>query len=901
MGRLKVDTEAVYLPPRLRKLMKKTERYPLTVMEAPMGYGKTVALRKYLAEKQAAYIWMTAVDPSQDYFWNQFCALFSRLAQQKSLLLREAGFPETDFLAEQAAGWIAETAEMVEYPVIFVIDDYHKAASQKLNRFFEAVARNIENHGNIKNPKNTDHASSTDTVAHAAAGDAKNEISLLDVGNGENTIEVDINTGKENVRKSNVSGSIKTAGSTGGVMLRFILAGRSHFDSGREELQLKRRLFTITEKDFQLTEQECANYFELCGVRLTQPQADRLYSRTEGWVSALYLSVLRTQAEGAFAIEENMDRLFETSQYSGLTADQKDFLLRVSIFPEFTKEQARFVRRKADPSRILDKIVDMGGFIRYDRRTGVYHIHNLFASFLRGRLAEQRREYVREVFRNGADWYYLNRNYSQAAKCYYYSHDYNEMLKAFERDRAAGLSPADLRLMEDAFDACPASIRRNHPLAVLLYARQLFLLNETERLERVMGDIRYYFERDSFSESRKRELRGEYYMFLASLAYNEISRMEEYWQKASELLTWPSALEDRRASWTWGSPSVLQMYYREAGSARELTEKIHDSRKLYYKLSGRSGFGADFMLKAESEYCRGNMNSAEILAHRVSRMAGEEQQEEIKLCADFLYIRILMLWGRAEKGIQILEEVSKRAEADRNSVLFSAAELVRGFVGAVFHRPELISDWIADGDFDEKTLYLPAYQFLCVVYGKALLERGEYTRFLGESERLVESLKKIPHLLTEIYFRIYTAAAHWKIGDKKTAVKMAEIALQLAEPDGFVMPFVENATDVVPIIEEMRCGLSAVDLMDFMQDVFAATRRCKAGLSAVSGGNDEMPPGLMTKREQEIAQLVAEGKTNAEIAASLNIAEITVKKNLSNIYARLGISNRAALARIATL
>ena len=39
------------------------------------------------------------------------------------------------------------------------------------------------------------------------------------------------------------------------------------------------------------------------------------------------------------------------------------------------------------------------------------------------------------------------------------------------------------------------------------------------------------------------------------------------------------------------------------------------------------------------------------------------------------------------------------------------------------------------------------------------------------------------------------------------------------------------------------------------------------------------------------------GYINKQIAGELNIAEITVKKCLSNIYARLGIPNRASLIK----
>ncbi|HWB73300.1 MAG TPA: LuxR C-terminal-related transcriptional regulator [Nannocystaceae bacterium] len=57
------------------------------------------------------------------------------------------------------------------------------------------------------------------------------------------------------------------------------------------------------------------------------------------------------------------------------------------------------------------------------------------------------------------------------------------------------------------------------------------------------------------------------------------------------------------------------------------------------------------------------------------------------------------------------------------------------------------------------------------------------------------------------------------------------------------------------------------------------------------------PPDLpLSARELEVAKLVAEGMTNAEIGARLHISPATVGRHLSNVYERLGIHSRAALA-----
>jgi DNA-binding NarL/FixJ family response regulator len=52
--------------------------------------------------------------------------------------------------------------------------------------------------------------------------------------------------------------------------------------------------------------------------------------------------------------------------------------------------------------------------------------------------------------------------------------------------------------------------------------------------------------------------------------------------------------------------------------------------------------------------------------------------------------------------------------------------------------------------------------------------------------------------------------------------------------------------------------------------------------------------GGLTPRELEVLRLVAAGETNKAIAADLFVSERTVDRHMSNIFAKLGVSSRAA-------
>lgn len=67
----------------------------------------------------------------------------------------------------------------------------------------------------------------------------------------------------------------------------------------------------------------------------------------------------------------------------------------------------------------------------------------------------------------------------------------------------------------------------------------------------------------------------------------------------------------------------------------------------------------------------------------------------------------------------------------------------------------------------------------------------------------------------------------------------------------------------------------------------------RAAARAVAG------PAALTKREREVARLAIEGRSAKEIAAALFIGERTVETHLAGAYAKLGVSSRVELVRLA--
>lgn len=122
----------------------------------------------------------------------------------------------------------------------------------------------------------------------------------------------------------------------------------------------------------------------------------------------------------------------------------------------------------------------------------------------------------------------------------------------------------------------------------------------------------------------------------------------------------------------------------------------------------------------------------------------------------------------------------------------------------------------------------------------------------------------------------------------------------------------ENQQDYLQVVRLGARGL--VLKADDPAKLFAAVRSVATGelwfppdiaqgvLNAMAGENKTEKPGniaRLSERERQIAQLVANGLRNRDIAAELKISENTVKRHLQSIFDKTGARDRLELAVMA--
>lgn len=236
--------------------------------------------------------------------------------------------------------------------------------------------------------------------------------------------------------------------------------------------------------------------------------------------------------------------------------------------------------------------------------------------------------------------------------------------------------------------------------------------------------------------------------------------------------------------------------------------------------------------------------------------------------------------GELFAGIVPLGGLIALARGDPSSAISSFASAEEGADAAGWGEPNL-RFWRAD-------------------YVEALLELGRIADgvvLLADWEKAARRVDRTWVLAQANRCRGLVAAAQ---GDVELAISVLEQAIvshgEVGDPFGRARALLalgvtrRRARQKRPArgaIEAALAGFEALGAAGWAEKARAELGRI-GGRTRVEG---------LTPAERRVAALVAEGRTNREVAAALFLAERTVSSHLSHVYAKLGVRSRTELAR----
>jgi DNA-binding NarL/FixJ family response regulator len=152
------------------------------------------------------------------------------------------------------------------------------------------------------------------------------------------------------------------------------------------------------------------------------------------------------------------------------------------------------------------------------------------------------------------------------------------------------------------------------------------------------------------------------------------------------------------------------------------------------------------------------------------------------------------------------------------------------------------------------------------------LDSGDPTAAARRAEDAAELAESVGDLFDAARARLVAGVALAQAGDRRRAIDSLEQAATAFETFGAHRSHAEAVRELRKLGRRIH-------------------RRTEAGTPGADG------IGSLTERELEIARLVVDRRTNAEIAARLFLSQKTIEAHLRNSFRKLGVRSRAELAR----
>lgn len=141
-------------------------------------------------------------------------------------------------------------------------------------------------------------------------------------------------------------------------------------------------------------------------------------------------------------------------------------------------------------------------------------------------------------------------------------------------------------------------------------------------------------------------------------------------------------------------------------------------------------------------------------------------------------------------------------------------------------------------------------------------------------------------------------------GDLDGADATRAILAKDGAPHVLILTNYDTDADILGAVEAGAAGYLLKDAPP--EELLAAVRAAAAGQSALAPAitsrlleRVRKPATSLSARELEVLQLVAAGKSNAEVGAALFVGETTVKTHLVHIFDKLGVGSRTAAVNAA--
>ncbi|HBV99408.1 MAG: hypothetical protein JL50_13255 [Peptococcaceae bacterium BICA1-7] len=809
-----------YYSPRLLKKLGDILSAPVTVIEAPSGYGKTTAVRDYLMDnlpKGTPVYWWSAAEDAPGISWTRLCRELEHIDPAAGKQLLSAGFPRLMSaweIGEAISGLRCDTQSLL------VLDDFH-LLQKELPR----------------------------TVMSALLSYSGTKLRLVIITQTARPFA-----------------------------LSFFEQSGAHY---------------IHIEDLRLSAEDVRRYCRLCGVALSEAEAGRLYDYTEGWIVALYLTVLQMQRGEGLSPGLSLLQLMESIVWENISSQGKNLFFHIALFPGVTIDQICFLLQADSLPENVFALLEETPFVRYEAEERRYVPHAILREMLLRRLKAADARTRISCYSRAGQWYARAGDTVQALSCFFKVQDYEAILSL----PLKGLTLARIdavpftELAAGLLANCPIEIKRQYPISLLRIAYAFIGADKRERAGALLEEIKTIIGEVADKKERK-ALMGEWTLVSAYMEFPDIVKMEPILREAAGMIGGRCLTLTSDEPFAFGLPLMI-FFHRTPGGLEKEIQALSGVVRLLSVLTGVKS-GADVLFKAEAALYRGYLSEAGPLSYQAAYLAEGSGQWTVRTGTVNLMAQLAVKRGSNNDLSQYIKELEETVGTD------AMCPFVTQMLQTDFYMWLGLTQMIPREVREGRTTFPEAPSWVKIYFGYyrlgILLQEEEYIRLLGAAEAAIVECRELGYLMVEIYMYIIAAMGYLNTGRRQEAFSYVREALARALPDGIYLPFIEFKCMLGGLVEN-----AFSELGERMPEEIAASGQLIGDnwklLIRLSSESGTLPYGL-TEREMEVATLAAKGLSNREIASALFISEATVRFHLRSVFSKLGIDRRSKLAGI---
>lgn len=674
--------------------------------------------------------------------------------------------------------------------------------------------------------------------------------------------------------------------------LHILLIGRIYPEIPFEEMLLKGYCFIIDQRMMALSKEEAGEVFKINGISLSEDEFRKMEEYTDGWISAVYLFLFEYNKNKCFDHFRSGVHLLKTAIFEKFPAVMQELCMKMSLFGRFILDEAVYVSECDVHFTAMMEFIEQFGFIQYDSNTKKYEMHTLLQSVAIEEL--ERSGYDKSaLYKRAGEWNEKNGNYVDAVR-YYRKSEMNE--KIFELLAAEGINTVlenAPNIFVDIIESTSLEVLIMYPKVYLIYIYYTIEKIDANKGRKLLKEVWEKYTERMQKDARYNELIGELLVIQTLADFNELDKMTMSLKSALELREGQPSLFFRKNLFTYGSPQMTMLYHNQSGSLKKTIALEKEYARYYMQLiSGIEG-DWDSLFDAEYAFLTGDIDKAYELSKQIKEKSKLRQQICVTISGYYLELRCLIYKGDLEEFNKKMKEFHEEMKDVVHPMLVTDYEIAYSNAYALIDRGDKIAQWIRNFDLEKCGRIIRSIRIGCITYGIWLCKHSEWVKLDAIAEQMLVPFERAKHVYVYLCGYLYKAIAVYHLEGSSKAIAYLKKAVELAEPDEIRMPFIERCEELAPIMEAVESRSK------FFQSLKPHFKQYQHSLKIFANENEKVN---LTKREMELMELVKKGFRNGEISEKMNIALVTVEKNLTNIYRKLNVTNRAsAIAKISEI